>query len=114
MPLRALVGVGFLGSLFGGAVIAIVNFFVYKVGRKIATRIAYVTVIGTMLLTLIGILQGLLAGLSFVLPQEYNLLLVNVLPGNTTTCLSAVITSTVARRVYDMKSKLATRTWAGI
>lgn len=114
MPLPAIIGVGFLAGFLGNLFASAVDFFTKKVGKKIAVRIVFGTVVVGMMITFIGVCQALIASLSFVLPTEYSMILVNIVPDNTSTCLSAVITANVSRRLYDLKVKASSRTWLGI
>ena len=114
MALPAILGVGFLAGLFGNLFASAVEFFTKKVGKKIALRIVFGTVVVGMMVTFIGVCQALISGFIFVLPSEYTMILKNIVPDNANDCLAAVITATIARRLYDMKVKAAVNMWTGV
>ena len=97
----ALAGIPWLAGILGGIASALIGFFSKFVTARLAVVAAGVVIIVSLTAGLFAALEGLLAGLTYVMPSEIAEGVALVTPGNLTTCLSIIITAHMLRYAYD-------------
>lgn len=106
MPLPVLAGLPWLasvlGSLFSGVVVWAAQFLT----KRLAIVAAAVAVVIALTVTFFTALQALVTGLGLVLPAEVLQGAALLLPSNTDTCLTAMMTARTARYAYDWNIKI--------
>ena len=105
MPVPAIVGLGALGGLFGKIAEKIVDFFISRIGKKIAVLTAVFAGLFAAVNALFSIIGMYVEPLIASLPAEVISLVGIALPSNTLTCLGAVISVETACITYALTLK---------
>lgn len=79
----------------------------FFVGFKLVKVIAYVALVGTLTATLIGTFSAALSGVAAFMPADSLLLASSLFPSNLDDCIALVISTRIARWVYDWNVKFA-------
>lgn len=114
MPVPAILGIPFLAGFLGSLFSKVFEWFAKIYSRKVAMRLTLFGAVTIMMTAFVVLCQGLLSGLTLILPVEYTGLLVRILPDATPTFISIIITTNIARRLYDFKVKAAQLTYMGM
>jgi hypothetical protein len=101
MPIFAAAGIPWLATIIGGSFAGLVGFFAKWVTTRVAIIAAAVLLIVGLTTALFSALEGLLAGLSYVVPTEIVSGAALVTPSNLTACTSIIITAHMLRYAYD-------------
>lgn len=91
-----------LGSLFSG----IVQYFAKYLTKKLAVVAAVVAAIGVLSTVFFGAIYALVVSIAYQLPDEMILGLSLVIPSNSVTCLSSIMTAHLLKWVYDWNVKV--------
>lgn len=105
MPVPAIVGLGALGGLVGKIVEKLVDFFISRVGKKIAVLTVVFAGLYAAVTTLFSIIGIYVEPLLSSLPPEVTSLIGIALPSNTLTCLGAIISVEAACITYSLTLK---------
>lgn len=105
MPAPAIIGLAALGGLIGKIVEKAIDFFLSKVGK----RIAIITVVIAGLYAAIGVLFAIVGSqldpLIAALPQSVTGVMGAALPSNTAACLAAIVATEIACITYSLTIK---------
>src|SRR5688572_22456801 len=93
---------GFVGSMFSGVAGWAAKFFT----KKAANIIGALTVLAVATLAFFAALNGLLVGISLVVPAFMVQAAGHAIPDNALACVSAVASGKMLRHVYDWKISL--------
>jgi len=110
-------GLAWLATALTGLLPAAVDFFARWVTKKTLMMAAYYSAYAALTA---GVFASVASGISVIapdLPTGYHQAAGMFLPGNAYLCISAIVTATVVRWVYDYQVKLldiSTRTWANM
>lgn len=99
MPALAL----FLRGLFQGQLAFLAGMF----EKRVALRLAWVTLAITLIGTLFSVVNGLLAGLSALFPSWVSVAASWVVPSNFSACVTAWLATYVAIYVFQWKMRIA-------
>lgn len=91
-----------LGSLFAG----LLEFLAKYLTKKLAVVAAVVTAIGVVSTVFFGAIYALVLSIAYQLPDEMILGLSLVIPTNSVTCLSSIMTAHLLKWVYDWNVKV--------
>jgi hypothetical protein len=101
MPIPVVTGVFSIGGAIGAAVTSVITFLVARTSAKVVLIGAAV---GSIIALTVGLITGLTAlgdALAVVLPSEFVALSSSLLPRNLNACITAVVTASATRWVYD-------------
>jgi len=101
MPIPAVAGIAWLGSLLGGIVVQVVTFFAAVLTKRLAIIAAALVIIVALTAGLFTALEALVAALSLAMPTEVSAAAGLVTPSNLTLCISTIVSATMLRYVYD-------------
>ena len=86
-----------LGGFFGWIISFLSKFFI----KRLAIAGGLIILVTSLLVVFVGVLEGLIAGLSAVYPSSMTNMLIYCIPPNATLCLSAVISVRLAAYTYS-------------
>lgn len=113
MPLPALAGIGWLGSLIGGLFAALVGFLLKFLTQRFAIVVALIAAgIAATGLFYVAI-SGVIVLISPITPPQLDTALGLVMPSNFRACVSAYLSAYVLRWLYDWQIKVLTMTNQG-
>jgi hypothetical protein len=87
-----------IAALLGGIVVSLIGFFAKWMTKRIAVIAAAVVALTAVTATFVGVIEGLIAGISYTAPDFSGVFL--ILPNNFSACISAMIAARVAYWVY--------------
>lgn len=106
MPIAAVAGLPWLAGILGSLFTGIVGFFVQFFTKRLAIVVAGVAIIVTLTAGLFTALEGLLSGLTYIVPTEISAGAALVTPSNLTACISIIISAKMLRYAYDWNVKV--------
>lgn len=99
-----LLGIPFIAGAFSSIFIAVVNFFGKFFSKKIAVAIAGVAAVVTVTGTFIAAMAGLLAAIEYAAPDFGPIMM--FLPDNMAACFGTIISASVLRWAYEWNIKI--------
>lgn len=105
MPL-ILAGLAWLGSAIAAIITGVVQLFSVWITKRVLVSIALTGAFVAIVLLLFAAIGAVIDGITVTLPTGYHQAVGMFLPSNAYTCASAVITTYVARWVYEQKVKI--------
>ena len=87
-----------VAAVLGAIVVSLITFFAKWMTKRIAVIAAAVVAIVAITGTFVGVIEGILAGITYAAPDFSGVFL--ILPGNFSACVSAIISARIAYWVY--------------
>jgi len=110
MPAPAILGIGWLATVLGGLVFAVVNFFARFVTQKVAVALAAIAAVGLLTAAFVATIDGLMGGLITAFPLSANVGL--VLPQNFESSLGIYFAGRVAYWVFSVNWYIISVKWS--
>lgn len=92
---------GWLATFLANLVAGLLAWFGKFATKKVAAAATYFVIFTGFLVTFTGVIYGIISAVIITLPSEYALAMSLVLPSNTSSCISAIISARVCRFAYD-------------
>lgn len=93
---------GIIGSVFGSIFVFVAKFLT----KRFALFAAFVVGLLALFAVFLGVITGLLGGLSYVVPAEWTQYAGYVLPSNFKPCITAIMTAHIARYAFSWNTKI--------
>ncbi|MCD8523940.1 MAG: minor coat protein [Saccharospirillaceae bacterium] len=106
MPLPVIAGLPWLAAVIGAAFAAIFSWLVKFFTKRVAVTLAIVALVVSATAAFVALITGLVSSLEYVLPPWFSLAVQMVVPENTTTCFSVIITARLARWAYEWNVRI--------
>lgn len=106
MALPVLAGIPFLASVLGSLFGGILTFFANYLTKKLALTAAFITASLALFAVFFAVCWSTMQGIIYSSPPELSLALRFIVPSNAPACLSAMLTVSVARWVYDWNTRI--------
>lgn len=107
MPLPAVVGVSWIGSLLVGVVSSLFAFLTQRLSKRLTIVLLVLAAIATLTTAFFVAIGGLISGLSYAMPSFVAIGLGHVWPSNGQACMAAVASGHVLRFAYEWNVKAA-------
>lgn len=106
MPIPVIAGIPFLASAIGGFFVAVVAYFAKFISKRVAVVLVALGLIATATLTFIGLIEGLMSGISVISPPWLTMAAGLVVPDNLSACVSILVSGRIARWAYEWNVKI--------
>ncbi len=106
MAIQVLAGIPWLAGVLGAAFTSILTFVLQFFTKKLAVITAVVLSLVGITVTFFAAITALFAGIQYVMPVAITQGMALIVPGNTTACLTAVVTGHTVRYVYAWQFRI--------
>jgi hypothetical protein len=105
LPL-AIAGIPWLAGIIGSIFAGIFGFLAKYLTKRFALFAAFVVGILALFSVFLGVIAGLMSGLSYALPSEWTQYSGYIMPSNFKPCITAILTAHIARYVFSWNTRI--------